>query len=448
MPRPRFETDTIAAVSTAPGKSGISIVKISGPDSIPLVKKIFSAKKDPEFPERTMVYGYIVENNEKIDEVLVCVMKSPYSYTGENVVEIQSHGGFAAAETILGILLAHGARLAEPGEFTKRAFLNGKIDLAQAEAVMEIVSADNREHLKNAEQLLEGSFSKKIKQLLSDLRKSESLLEFNIDFQDHGIEAVRKNDIKKSIKKIIKTLDAMIASYKTAKRIKYGLNVVIAGKVNSGKSSLFNTLLGKERAIVNRKPGTTRDWLEEKIEFDGISINLIDTAGLRSSDDEIEREGVRKTEKLVQRADIVVYLHEAQKANLFQIDNLDDKPDYIHILSKSDLAKSTKKYDELLAVSSKTHAGITGLQSEIAKKSTSLIRTSNSNSLVMVERHRIALTEARKNLNVALSNVDTWSEEIISFELQEAKHNLEVVLGREIDLDVLNEIFNNFCVGK
>ncbi|HDY86842.1 MAG TPA: tRNA uridine-5-carboxymethylaminomethyl(34) synthesis GTPase MnmE, partial [bacterium] len=261
MPRPRFETDTIAAVSTAPGKSGISIVKISGPDSIPLVKKIFSAKKDPEFPERTMVYGYIVENNEKIDEVLVCVMKSPYSYTGENVVEIQSHGGFAAAETILGILLAHGARLAEPGEFTKRAFLNGKIDLAQAEAVMEIVSADNREHLKNAEQLLEGSFSKKIKQLLSDLRKSESLLEFNIDFQDHGIEAVRKNDIKKSIKKIIKTLDAMIASYKTAKRIKYGLNVVIAGKVNSGKSSLFNTLLGKERAIVNRKPGTTRDWL-------------------------------------------------------------------------------------------------------------------------------------------------------------------------------------------
>jgi len=443
-----YGSDTIAAISTAPGKSGISIVKVSGPDSIKLVKKIFSSKKDPEFPERTMVYGHITENNEKIDEVLVCVMKSPHSYTGEDVVEIQSHGGYAAAETILGLLLKKGARLANPGEYTKRAFLTGKIDLAQAEGVMEVVSADNIEHLKNAEHLLEGSFSKQIDLLLSDLKKSASLLEFNIDFQDHGIETIRKKDIKKSIKKTNKSLDAMIASYKTAKRIKHGLNVVLAGKVNTGKSSLFNMILGKKRAIVNRKEGTTRDWLEEKIELDNVPINLIDTAGLRSTNDEIEREGVKETEKLLRKADIIVYLHDVKEMEYITDDIFNDTPEHIHILSKSDLAGSIKKRTGLLAVSSKTREGIQTLLSKIEKRSKSLLRDGNSNSMVMVERHRIELSKAKKNLKRALSSIDTWSEEIISLELKEAEKHLEAVTGRNIDIDVLDEIFNNFCVGK
>lgn len=443
-----YDSDTIAAISTAPGKSGISVVKISGPDSIKLVKKIFSSKKNPEFPDRTMVYGHIIEKNEKIDEVLVCVMKSPHSYTGEDVVEIQSHGGYAAAETILELLLKKDARLAEPGEYTKRAFLSGKIDLAQAEGVMEIVSADNREHLKKAEHLLEGAFSKQIAFLLSDLKKSTSLLEFNIDFSDQGIEAIRKDDIKKSIKKTIKTLDTMITSYKTAKRIKHGLIVVLAGKVNAGKSSLFNTLLGKRRAIVNRKEGTTRDWLEEKIEIDGIPINLIDTAGLRSTTDEIEREGVKETEKLLRNADIVVYLHDAKETKNLPDDNFNDKPEYIHILSKSDLAGSIKKHTGLLPVSSKTHEGISTLLSEIGKKSKPLLRAGNSDSLVMVERHRIELSKARKILKRALSSIYTWSEEIISFELKEAEKHLDAVTGQDLDNDVLDEIFKNFCVGK
>jgi len=443
-----YDSDTIAAISTAPGKSGISVVKISGPESIKLIKKVFSSRKDPEFPERTMVYGHIIENSEKIDEVLVCVMKSPHSYTGEDVVEIQSHGGYAAAETILELLLKKGARLAEPGEYTKRAFLTGKIDLAQAEGVMEIVSADNREHLKKAEHLLEGAFSKQIDLLLSDLKKSTSLLEFNIDFHDHGIETIRKEDIKISINKTISSLDAMITSYKTAKRIKHGLNVVLAGNVNTGKSSLFNTLLGKKRAIVNRKEGTTRDWLEEKIEIDNIPINLIDTAGLRSTNDEIEREGVKETEKLLRNADIVLNLHDVKEIKHTRDVVFNDKPRYIHILSKSDLAGSLKKHIELLAVSSKTGEGIHSLLSEIKKISKSLLRAGNSDSLVMVERHRIDLSKAKKNLQRALSCLDTWSEEIVSFELKEAERHLEGVTGLNIDIDVLDEIFKNFCVGK
>ena len=240
----------------------------------------------------------------------------------------------------------------------------------------------------------------------------------------------------------------MIITYKTAKRIKHGLNAVIAGKVNSGKSSLFNTLLGKNRAIVNSKKGTTRDWLEEKIDLDGISINLIDTAGIRSTDNEIEREGVKKTEKLIKNADIILYLYDAKEVNNLPDNILNDNLNYINIVSKSDLIKNKKDYNGLLAVSSRTHEGINTLLSEIAKKAKVLIRTGISDSLVMVERHRIELNKARKNLKNALSCVDIWSEEIISFELKEAETHLEAVIGQNMEIDVLDEIFKNFCVGK
>ncbi|HDY86895.1 MAG TPA: tRNA uridine-5-carboxymethylaminomethyl(34) synthesis GTPase MnmE [bacterium] len=443
-----YQSDTIAAISTPPGKGGISIVKISGPDSIKTVKKIFTSKKDPENNERTMVYGRISDRAEKIDEALVCYMKAPYSYTGEDVVEIQSHGGYTAAETILEILLRSGLRLAEPGEFTKRAFLNGKIDLAQAEGVMEIVSADNKEHLKNAERLLEGYFSNQIEQLLTNLKKSLSLLEYSIDFQEQESETVTKGAIKKSIDNTIKTLNIMITSYKTAKRIKHGLNVVIAGKTNSGKSSLFNTLLGKKRAIVHKKEGTTRDWLEDKIELNGIPINLIDTAGLRSTDCEIEREGVNETERLLQKADVVIYLHDSTEKNPVFKDVLNENPDYIHISSKSDLAENKRQHHGLLAVSSKTHEGISTLMKKIAQNSKSILHDVNCDSPVMVDRHRIELNKARKNMKSALSGINTWSEEIIAYELREAEKHLEAVTGQNIDIDVLDEIFKHFCVGK
>ena len=451
MPPSIHHSDTIAAISTPAGKGGISIVKISGTDSIETVKKIFTSRKNPELHERTMVYGHIAYNSEKIDEVLVCYMKAPHSYTGEDVVEIQSHGGFAAAEAILGLLLERGIHLAEPGEFTKRAFLNGKIDLAQAEAVMEIVSADNTEHLKNAEHLLEGLFSRQIETLISELTKSLTLLEYTIDFQEHEDESIPKDAIKESIENTIKTLDTMITSYKTAKRIKHGINVVLAGKTNSGKSSLFNTLLGKKRAIVHTKEGTTRDWLEEKIEIQNIPINLIDTAGLRFTECEIELEGVNETERLLQKADIVVYLHDLMGKNGALSDTeytIKKNSGYIHISSKSDLAESPLKHQSLLAVSSKTQEGISALLSKIIQKSRLLLHNGKCNVPVMVNRHRIELNEARKNLKSALSVIDSWSEEIISFELNEARKHLEALIGKNIDIDVLDEIFKHFCVGK
>ncbi|MFC1551772.1 tRNA uridine-5-carboxymethylaminomethyl(34) synthesis GTPase MnmE [Candidatus Latescibacterota bacterium] len=448
MPFPYHISDTIAAISTAPGRSGISIVKISGPDAVKFVKSIFSNTKHPDFLKRAMIYGHIVDKTDHIDDVLVCVMKAPSSYTGEDVVEIQSHGGYAAAETILGILLKSGVRVAGPGEFTKRAFLNGRLDLAQAEGVMEIVSADTREHLKNAEHLLEGAFSKQIDALISSLTKTVSLLEYNIDFQDGNTESVLKGDIKDALRETIKTLDTMITSYKTAKRIKYGLNVVIAGNVNSGKSSLFNKLLGKNRAIVNSTKGTTRDWIEEKIDLGGMSVNLIDTAGIRHTEDEIEREGVRKTEKLLKKADLILYLHNAKDAASLPGNPHKDSQKQITLLSRCDLAPDVNALDGAIPVSSKTGTGIDRLTVELTKRAESLIKSGTTDALVMVDRHRIEIERARKNLKTALLSADEWSEEIISFEMTEALSHLEAVVGRNISIDVLDEIFRNFCVGK
>ncbi|MFC1489799.1 tRNA uridine-5-carboxymethylaminomethyl(34) synthesis GTPase MnmE [Candidatus Latescibacterota bacterium] len=448
MLSPHHISDTIAAISTAPGRSGISILKMSGPDAVNLVSGIFSNSNHPGFLKRVMVYGKVVDKTEHIDDVLVCVMKAPSSYTGEDVVEIQSHGGYAAAETILEILLTSGARLAGPGEFTKRAFLNGRLDLAQAEGVMEIVSADTREHLKNAEHLLEGAFSKQINELISALTKTASLLEYNIDFQDGSAESVQKDDIKDSLAETIIKLDAMITSYKTAKRIKYGLNVVIAGNVNAGKSSLFNKLLGRNRAIVNSTKGTTRDWLEEKIDLNGISVNLIDTAGIRHTEDEIEREGVQNTEKLLKKADFIIYLHDSRDADSLSELEIPDNEKYIILLSRCDLAKDIPPIEGVISVSSKTGVGIDRLISELTTRAKSLIKTGDTDSLVMVERHRIEITRARTSLKKALSSIDSWSEEIISLELSEALNHLEAVIGQNISIDVLDEIFKNFCVGK
>jgi len=351
----------------------------------------------------------------------------------------------------MGLLLDRNIRQAEPGEFTKRAFLNGKIDLAQAEGVMEIVSADNKEYLKNAENLLEGTFSTQIEHLIPSLQKSLSLLEYAIDFQEREDDSIAKDDIRKSIENTIGIIDPMIASYQTAKRIKHGVNVVLAGKTNSGKSSLFNTVLGKKRAIVHTKEGTTRDWLEEKIDLQGIPVNLIDTAGLRVTECDIERAGVNETERLLKKADLVVYLHDSTGTNGSvndTNDSIQENPDYIHISSKSDLVERPQQHHGLLPVSSRTHEGISDLLSKIVQNSRQLLHNGTCAVPVLVNRHCIELNEARKNLTNALSGIDIWSEEIISFELYEALKHLEAVIGKNIDIDVLDDIFKHFCVGK
>ncbi|MBT4483824.1 MAG: tRNA uridine-5-carboxymethylaminomethyl(34) synthesis GTPase MnmE [Candidatus Latescibacteria bacterium] len=441
------EKDTIAAIATPLGQGGISIVRASGIDAVRLSKSMFKGSKDPEMPDRTLVYGHITDSGEIIDEVLMCVMKSPNSYTGEDVVETHCHGGHAAAGAILELLLEKGARLAEPGEFTKRGFLNGKFDLVRAESVMEIVSAESPEHLRMAERLMDGTFSKRIEELLDDLHRSISLFEVNIDFLQHGPDAIQKKELKDSVIRTVKTLDTMIISYDTAKRVKGGLLVAITGKVNAGKSSLFNTLLGRKRAIVNTRPGTTRDWLEERIEIDGLPINLIDTAGLRETDDDIEREGVSESERFIRDADIIVSLIEAldpeSSTGIYK-----KTENVIYVLSKSDLLSDKHDNSERLHVSSKTGEGLDKLSDSLAIKARSILETSTVDPIVIVQRHRRELQHAKEALSRALDSIDTWSEEITAFELREAEKHIEAIPGRNIATDVLDAIFKNFCIGK
>jgi len=451
MPTYDYRKDTIAAVATATGKSGISIVRISGPDSLSVLKPLFRGKRKPEEHVREMLHGFIADGGEIIDEVLVVYMKAPRSYTGEDVVEIQCHGGHAAADAILEKATEHGARLAEPGEFTRRAFLNGRIDLVQAESVMEIVTAEGREHLRRAERLMDGAFSKRIDELLERLKHTMSLLELNIEFLHQGIEAVETAELGDSIRSIIGVLDTMITSYTTAKRIKNGLRVVLAGKVNAGKSSLFNTLLGRKRAIVNEAPGTTRDWLEERVEMDGLPVNLIDTAGIRETDDAIEREGVSVTERLLDDADIIVYLAEHTGHCPDTSRHLENRENVIRVLSKADVLSAEEKAEsppDVLPVSSLTGEGVPELRRMLSERARRLTRSAAGDSLVLVERHRMELLKAREALERALESVEHWSEEVTVLELKDARRHMESILGRNIELDVLDSIFNNFCIGK
>ncbi|MBN1291246.1 MAG: tRNA uridine-5-carboxymethylaminomethyl(34) synthesis GTPase MnmE [Candidatus Latescibacteria bacterium] len=443
------ENDTIAAIATASGKSGIAIVKLSGSRSISLLRKIFKSRKNPEIHERSMIYGHIMDKTTYIDDALVCYMKAPFSYTGEDVVEIQSHGGNAAADTILSLLIEQGARIAEPGEFTKKAFLNGKIDLVQAEAVMQIVAADGREYLRRAEQLMDGSFSHNIEILIEKIKESASLVELNIDFLHQGLEAIHTKELVNTITNTLNSIETLILSYTSARRIKNGVRIVLAGNVNAGKSTLFNTLLGKNRSIVNPTPGTTRDWIEEKIELDGLPVNLVDTAGIRITPDTIEHEGVKGTERLIRDADIVVYLISADeyslKANISPISH-DER--YINVITKADILPSINEIDNYILISSLTGFGLEKLKAQIIAKTRGYISNGYTSSIVLVERHKTELTKARDSLKRALKCIGTWSEEIISLELRDAEKHIESILGQNIDYDVLDTIFKNFCIGK
>ena len=441
------DEDTIAALATATGRSGIAVVKVSGPESISLVNRIFKSPQNPEDHDRRMIYGHIMDNGEFIDDVLVCLMKGPQSYTGDDVVEIQTHGGSASAGITIGLLTDLGARIAEPGEFTKRAFLNGKIDLVQAEAVMEIVAAEGREYLKQAEHLMDGTFSARIEGILEKLRTSASLLELNIDFTDHGVEEIHPDELTRSLKSTIDTISSLIATYGTARRIKEGVRVVIAGKVNSGKSSLFNALLGKNRAIVNSTPGTTRDWIEEKIDLDGIPVNLIDTAGIRETPDDIEREGVEKAGNLIKNADIVLNLIEPAELPDNNHNSAPDANQHIFIVSKADLYDKPAKSDHLF-VSSQTGEGLSGLNTLLSERARSLTGYSTIDTMVLIDRHRRELEKAKTALDHAHNNIGSWSEEIISMDIAKAQKHIENILGKQIDIDILNEIFSHFCIGK
>lgn len=442
-----LDRDTIAAVSTAQGRGGIAVVKISGPDSLSILRSVFSSRTEPARFPRRMIHGFVRDaDGTTIDEALAVYMPGPRSYTGEDVAEIHVHGGYSAASESLSVVLLSGARPAEPGEFTKRAFLNGRIDLVQAEAVMEIVSAESREHLRRAESLLDGGFSRTIRHLLNHITQALARIELSIDFPDQDIEQSDHAEITARIKSASDMIDTLIDSHCTAEKIRHGITIAITGMVNAGKSSLFNALLGRRRAIIHDRPGTTRDWISERIELDGIPVNLVDTAGLRETDDDIERAGIAETERIIRDAEIIVYVlspgEEPETASI--------SPSSVSIIitGKADLFPVGMRDTRYLAVSTFTGEGLHHLRAILSETCRNMISSSNDGTTVLVERHIRHLANARTHITASLAALESWSEEIAALELHAAEYDISSILGSHTDGAVLDEIFRSFCIGK
>ena len=426
--------DTIAAIATASGNSGIGIIRVSGDEAIEIVDKIFksvnSDKKLVNVKSHTINYGHIVDNDKVIDEVLVSVMNGPHSYTGEDVVEINCHGGMIVIRKILEIVLKNGARTAEPGEFTKRAFLNGRMDLSQAEAVMDVINAKNEFALSSSIEQLNGRVSEKIKSLREKIIYNIAFIESALDDPEHISIDGYSYKLSKILEEVNGELSRLINNFDNGRIVKEGVKTVILGKPNAGKSSLLNLLLGEERAIVTDIEGTTRDTLEESINLNGVFLNLIDTAGIRDSEDVVEQIGVNKAKELAEKSDLVIFVADASKEldeNDKEIINLIKDKQAIVLLNKSDLGtiinkKNISEFDNkpVITFSAKTGDGLDELENKI----------------------RDLFYEGKVKYNDELYITNARQKE----SLINAKNSIEEVI-KSVENDV-NEIFSKFCMGK
>lgn len=446
--------DTIVAISTALGVGAISIIRLSGKDAISIVNKVFT-KDLTNAISHTIHYGFIKDKNEKIDEVLVSIMKEPKTFTRENIVEINCHGGIAVTNKVLEVLLKNGARLAEPGEFTKRAFLNGRIDLLEAEATIDLISSESDKARKISINTLTGETSSLIKNLREELIKIISNIEVNIDYPEYeDIEELTNDKILPSISSFRNKLEEIIKKSKDSKVIKEGINVAIIGRPNVGKSSLLNTLLEEEKAIVTDIPGTTRDIVEGKILLDGIILNLIDTAGIRNSNDIVEQLGVEKSIKMIDSSDLVIFmlnnnekLSEDEKTILNKIK---DKKKII-IINKIDLDDVLDKsiLDNYIEISVKERKGINKIKEEIKRlfinkeiETSDMTYLSNARSISLLEKALNYIDEAIKEITLE-SPID-----IVELNLKDAWNALGEVIGETYTDELLDELFSRFCLGK
>ncbi len=461
---PSDQEETIAAISTPFGESGIGIVRISGPSAESIARKLFKPKSDqPYFISHHFHYGELIDpkSGNPVDEVLMALMKSPKTYTREDIVEIHCHGGYFLLQKVLEIVLREGARVALPGEFTKRAFLNGRIDLTQAEAVIDLIKAKTQTSLEIANQQLRGSLYKEMTELRSQLIERLALIEAHIDFPEEEIEPITFRELKEDFKKKVYQMEEWIASYEEGKIFREGISCAIVGKTNVGKSSLLNVLLKEERAIVTPIPGTTRDVIEEVLNIYGIPVRLIDTAGLRKPTDSIEQEGVRKAKERVGDSDFVLLMLDGSRA----LDD-DDKEIFkeikgkkrVVIINKNDLplrisledVKSRFKDDPIVLISALRDEAIDDLKKTIY---TSLIhrdvRASPEHLIVANIRHKTALTQVKDNLSNAVKGLEEGiSLEFIAFEIRSALDALGETVGETTNEEVLNQIFEQFCIGK
>ena len=455
-------SDTIAAISTPIGNGGIGIVRLSGGDSVSILKKIFVGKKNfDNIKSHTINYGVVmdVKKNIVIDEVLVSVMFAPNTYTREDVIEINCHGGVVSVRKILQAVLDNGARLAEQGEFTKRAFLNGRIDLAEAEAVIDIINAKTDLSQEYGIKQLEGKLSSKVNDLRDEIIAMIANIEASIDYPEHEMERLNIETISANSKKIIEEIKKLIKSADTGKVIKNGVDTVILGKPNVGKSSLLNSLMHEERAIVTNIPGTTRDVLTETISIDGIPINLIDTAGIRETSDEIEKIGVLKSKEYATRADLILFVFDSNEdisdEEIKLLKEMEDKK-IIVIINKIDLESKINLekinfIDEknILKLSVKDNIGINALFDTI-KNMFFYNEIKLSNDVIVTSvRHKNSLNNAQKSLESVLNTIEMGlTEDFVSIDLQETYGSLGEITGETLEEDIIDRIFSDFCLGK
>lgn len=456
-------TDTIAAIATALSLSGIGIVRISGPESREIAGKVYRSKggkkKLQDVPSHSIHYGFICDGDEVIDEVLVMVMDGPRSYTGEDTVEIDCHGGVLAMRKILDTVVKNGARPADPGEFTKRAFLNGRIDLSQAEAVIDVINAKNEYALKSSVSQLRGNIQKAIKEIRGDLIYQIAYIESALDDPEHiSIDGYGEN-LYKEVKKQEERIDRLLLSVKDGKLVKEGIKTVIVGKPNAGKSSLLNTLLGEERAIVTDIAGTTRDILEETILLHGISLRIIDTAGIRETQDVVEKIGVEKAIDSAKDADLVLFVVDSSvplDENDREIMELLKDKKTIVLLNKADLEQAVDEDDlkntaghPVISVSAKEEQGIDLLEDKIKELFFQGGLEFNDEIYITNARHKAALEEARKSLEMVENSIEMqMPEDFFSIDLMNAYEALGRIIGESAGEDLVNEIFSKFCTGK
>ena len=425
---------TIVAISTAPGIGGIGIIRMSGEQCFEILNKVFKQKNAQNIEDikgYSIKYGHIFDNNSIIDEVLVSYFKAPKSYTAENMCEINSHGGIVIMNKILDLCIKNGADLAEPGEFTKRAFLNGRLDLSQAEAVIDVINSKTDREAKVSIEQLEGNLSEKITKIRKTIISVMADIEATIDYPEYDLEEVTNSKISDILDNVDVLLDELEKSFYNGKILREGISTAIIGKPNAGKSSLLNLILNEERAIVTDIEGTTRDTIEEFISIEGIPLKIIDTAGIRNASDEVEKIGVNKAKEIAKKSDIVIAIFDCNK----QLTNED---------------REIKKYDKpVVEISTKTREGLDKLYKEISDMFKLNEIAVDDEIIVSNERHKTIIIKSKNNLDKARETIkNNMPIDIISTYLKEIIEELGKITGETVTEDVISEIFSKFCLGK
>ena len=458
-----FIDDTIAAIATAPGEGGIGIIRISGEKSLQVAQSIFKSKSGKmikDYNARTLIYGTVVDNEKVLDDVIVAYMKGPNSYTAEDVIEINCHGGFFSVKKILELILSKGVRLAEAGEFTKRAFLNGRIDLSQAEAFIDVIKSKTDMAHEVAQCQLEGSLAKKIKDLRMNVTEVLAHLEVSIDFAEEDVEEITYQTLEEKALELRNEIKKLYDTAESGKILRDGLKTVIVGKPNVGKSSLLNSILGENRAIVTDIAGTTRDVIEEFVNIKGIPLKIVDTAGIRETEDVVEKIGVEKSRESFSTADLVIMVLDASRKlseeDMEILESLKNKKTIV-LLNKMDLEPQIElekieefvNSEDIIKISALKHQGIEELQDKIEAMVYHGSVKNSSNLMITNSRHKDALFKAYESINDAISAIEQrMPYDFIEVDFKNIWDYLGYINGDTVREDLLDTIFANFCIGK